>query len=115
MDTTLTHEPIATAVAPTTGAHDACLDFFTFGPEAMQAMSARDQRVARSDLERSLVELVRIRVSQINGCAFCLDRHVAEARKYGEKDRRLAILQAWRDVPFFSERERAALEWGGKR
>ena len=113
MDTTLTHEPIATAVAPTV-ANDARLDFFTFGPEAMQAMSARDQRVARSDLERSLVELVRIRVSQINGCAFCLDRHVAEARKYGEKDRRLAILQAWRDVPFFpSAREQP---WnGGKR
>lgn len=84
MDTTLTHEPIATAVAPTV-ANDARLDFFTFGPEAMQAMSALDQRVARSDLERSLVELVRIRVSQINGARFAwtamLQRRASTARR----------------------------------
>lgn len=87
------------------------LNFFAFGPDAMHAMGALDQRVQNSDLERSLVELVRIRASQMNGCALCIDRHVAEARALGVGERRLATLQVWRDTPFFSERERAALEW----
>jgi AhpD family alkylhydroperoxidase len=87
------------------------LNFFAFGPDAMQAMATLDQRVARSDLERPLVELVRIRVSQLNGCAYCLDRHLTDARRFGESDRRLLTLQVWRDTPFFTQRERAALEW----
>ncbi|MGN6739448.1 carboxymuconolactone decarboxylase family protein [Dyella sp.] len=87
------------------------LNFFAFGPGAMLALATLDQRVARSDLERPLVELVRIRVSQLNGCAYCLDRHMTDARKLGEAERRLSTLQVWRDTPFFSERERAALEW----
>lgn len=87
------------------------LNFFALGPDAVRAMGALDQRVANSDLEKSLVELVRIRVSQINGCAFCIDRHTADARKAGEDERRLSMLQVWRDTPFFSVRERAALAW----
>lgn len=87
------------------------LNFFAHGPDAMRAMGALDQRVAQSELEMPLVELVRIRVSQINGCAFCIDRHMADARRAGEDERRLATLQAWRDTPFFSRRERAALAW----
>lgn len=87
------------------------LNFFAHGPEAMRAMGNLDQRIAHSDLEKSLVELVRIRVSQINGCAYCLDRHVAEARRSGESERRIALLQAWRDTSIFSARERAAIEW----
>lgn len=87
------------------------LNFFAVGPEAMQLLGALDQRVGRSELEPSLVELVRIRVSQINQCAYCIDRHVATARRMGESERRLATLQAWRDTPFFNDRERAALEW----
>ena len=87
------------------------LNFFALGPDAMRAMGALDQRIAQSDLEKPLVELVRIRVSQINGCAFCIDRHVAEARRGGEDERRLSTLQVWRDTPFFSERERSALAW----
>lgn len=74
-------------------------------------MAALEQRIAQSDLEAPLVELIRLRVSQINGCAFCIDKHVSDAIKAGENPRRLATLQAWRDVPFFSDRERAALEW----
>jgi AhpD family alkylhydroperoxidase len=77
----------------------------------MRAMGALEQRVAHSGLEKPLVELVRIRVSQVNGCAFCIDRHVADARRAGEDERRLATLQAWGDTPFFSPREQAALAW----
>jgi len=81
------------------------------GPDAIRAMGTLDMRVANSDLEKSLVELVRIRVSQINACAFCIDRHMADARKAGEEERRLGTLHVWRDTPFFSLRERAALAW----
>ena len=99
-----------TAIAPQ--AHLAPrLNVFAFGPDAMRAMGMLDQRIAHSDLERSLVELVRIRVSQINGCAFCIDRHSVDARSAGEEERRLSALSAWRDTPFFTARERAALAW----
>lgn len=74
-------------------------------------MGALDQRIAQSNLEKSLVELIKIRVSQINGCAFCIDRHVSDSRRAGEGERRIVTLQAWRDTPFFSSRERAALAW----
>ncbi|MGV8932845.1 MAG: carboxymuconolactone decarboxylase family protein [Luteimonas sp.] len=90
---------------------EARLNFFAFGPDAMRAMSALDTRVAQSDLELRLIELVRLRVSQINGCAFCVDKHASDALKSGEDPRRLLTLQVWRDVPFFSAKERAALEW----
>jgi AhpD family alkylhydroperoxidase len=62
-------------------------------------------------LEESLMELVKIRASQINGCAFCLDMHTAEARKRGETEQRLYLLDAWRESPLYNERERAALTW----
>ncbi|MFF6875647.1 MULTISPECIES: carboxymuconolactone decarboxylase family protein [unclassified Streptomyces] len=62
-----------------------------------------------AQLEPELLELVRIRASQINGCAFCLDMHTADARERGESERRLYTLNAWRETPFFTERERAAL------
>jgi AhpD family alkylhydroperoxidase len=87
------------------------LDFYKAGPDAIKAMLALEQRIAKSGLEKPLIELVRLRTSQINGCAFCLDMHSADARKAGEDERRLATLSAWRETPFFSERERAALEW----
>lgn len=87
------------------------MDFRALGPDAMRAMGALDLRVHHSDLEKSLVELVRIRVSQLNGCAFCIDKHTADARRGGEDERRLTLLPVWRDTPFFSERERAALAW----
>lgn len=87
------------------------LNFFKANPEAMQAMAGIEQHIARSGLERPLMELVRLRTSQINGCAYCLDLHTADARKGGEDERRLATLGVWRETPFFTERERAALEW----
>ncbi len=87
------------------------LDFYKASPEAIKAMVGLEQRIAKSDLEKPLVELVRLRASQINGCAYCVDTHAADARKAGEDDRRLATLCVWRESPFFSERERAALTW----
>jgi AhpD family alkylhydroperoxidase len=62
-------------------------------------------------LERSLFELVKIRASQINGCAYCIDMHTKDARLAGETEQRIYALNAWRETPFFTERERAALEW----
>ena len=87
------------------------LDFYKSGPEAMKALMGLEGRVARSGLEKSLVELVRLRASQVNGCAYCVDLHSRDARKAGEDERRLATLPVWRETPFFSDRERAALEW----
>ena len=87
------------------------LDFYTAGGDAMKAMAALEQRIARSGLERPLVDLVRLRASQLNGCAYCIDVHAADARRGGESERRLAVVAVWRRTPFFSDRERAALEW----
>lgn len=87
------------------------LDFYKASPEAMKAMMGLEQRIAKSGLEKSLVELVRLRASQINGCAYCVDMHASDARKAGENERRLAAVCVWRETPFFTDRERAALEW----
>jgi len=67
--------------------------------------------VRESGLETPLLELVRLRASQINGCAYCIDMHTKDARAEGESEQRLYALNAWRETPFFSPRERAALEW----
>ena len=80
-------------------------------PEAYQAMLDLEQTIAAGGLEHSLLELVKIRVSQINGCAYCLHMHAADARKAGESEVRLHLLAAWRESSLFSPRERAALTW----
>jgi AhpD family alkylhydroperoxidase len=87
------------------------LDFYKANPLAIKAMYAVEERVGKSSLEKPIAELVRLRASQINGCAFCVDMHVADARKGGETERRLATVVVWRETPFFTDRERAALEW----
>jgi AhpD family alkylhydroperoxidase len=87
------------------------LDFYKVSPEGTKAMIALEERVSKSSIEKPLAELVRLRASQINGCAFCVDMHTTDARKGGETDRRLATVSVWRETPFFTERERAALEW----
>ena len=78
-------------------------------PEAFQALSDFSATVSKSGLEKSLLELVKIRASQINGCAFCLAMHTADARKNGETDERMLMLSAWRETPIYTARERAAL------
>ncbi len=87
------------------------LDFYRANPNAIKAMLALEERIGKSGIEKSLAELVRLRASQINGCAFCVDMHVTDARKGGETERRLATVVVWRETPFFTDRERAALEW----
>ena len=87
------------------------LNFYKASPNAIKGMLGLEEQIGKSKLEKPLVELVRLRVSQINGCAYCVDLHSTDAKKGGETDRRLATLSVWRETPFFSERERAALEW----
>ncbi len=80
-------------------------------PAAYRAMLALESYVHQSGLEGSLLELVKMRASQINGCAYCLDMHSKDARAAGETEQRLYVLPAWREAPFYSARERAALAW----
>jgi len=77
----------------------------------VQAMHGLEAPLRQSGLERTLLELVHVRASQINGCAYCLDMHTKDARAHGETEQRLYALNAWRETPFYTDRERAALEW----
>ena len=79
--------------------------------EGIRAMFGLEQFVGKCGLETSLLELVRLRCSQINGCAYCIDMHTKDARSAGESEQRLYALSAWTETPFYSERERAALAW----
>ncbi len=87
------------------------LNYQTASPEAMQAMIQLEKQVHQGGIEESLLELVKTRASQINGCAWCLDMHTKDARARGETEQRLYLLSAWREAPCFTERERAALLW----
>ena len=87
------------------------LDYSQIAPEALKGMLELEKYVSNSGLEKTLYELVKIRASQINGCAYCLDMHTKDARKAGETEQRLFTLSAWRETPFYSERERAAFQW----
>lgn len=80
-------------------------------PKAYQALFQLESYVRQSGLEHSLIELVKLRASQINQCAFCIDMHTKDARAHGESEQRLYLLNAWREAPFYTPRERAALEW----
>ena len=87
------------------------INYYAAAPTAMKAMMGLERAIAESLLPLSLRELVKIRASQINGCAYCIDMHSKDALKNGEDVRRLMALPAWRETPFFDERERAALLW----
>lgn len=87
------------------------LNYLQADPATIKAMQALEQHLRASGLDHSLYELVKIRASQINGCAFCLDMHTREARAHGETEQRLYVLSAWRESPAFTDRERAALAW----
>jgi AhpD family alkylhydroperoxidase len=80
-------------------------------PDAIKPLLALGEYVRNCGLEQSLIELVLMRASQLNGCAYCLDMHSKDARAAGETEQRLYVLQAWREAPFYSARERAALAW----
>ncbi len=87
------------------------LDYTTASPEAFKAMLQIEHRVHQLGLEDSLLELVKSRASQLNGCAWCLDMHTKDARAKGESEQRLHLLAVWRDAPCYTPRERAALAW----
>ena len=80
-------------------------------PEGIHALLNLGRVIAAGGLERSLLELVKTRASQLNGCAYCIDMHTKDAREGGETEQRLYALSAWRETPFFTPRERAALAW----
>jgi AhpD family alkylhydroperoxidase len=79
--------------------------------EIMTAMYGLEAPLRNTSLEPALRELIKVRASQLNGCAYCLDMHTKDARAHGETEQRLYALSAWRETPFFTDRERAALEW----
>ena len=87
------------------------LNPYQAAPGAMKALMALETEVQQSGLEPALVELIRIRASQINGCAFCLHMHTRDARAKGETEQRIYLLDAWCESPLYSDRERAALAW----
>lgn len=80
-------------------------------PGGIEALSKLEAYIRSTGIEEELIELVKLRASQINGCAFCIDMHTKDARSRGESEQRLYGLSAWRETPFYSERERAALAW----
>jgi len=87
------------------------LDPRKVAPDAMKAMSNLHAYVGKCGLDHKLLELVKLRASMINGCAWCMDMHTKDLRAAGESEQRLYLLGAWRECPFYSERERAALSW----
>ncbi|HEY5782758.1 MAG TPA: carboxymuconolactone decarboxylase family protein [Lysobacter sp.] len=87
------------------------LDFYKASPNAAKAMLALEGAVNKLGLDPGLLDLVKLRASQINGCAYCVDMHSSDARKRGESERRLYAVTVWRETPFFTPRERAALAW----
>jgi AhpD family alkylhydroperoxidase len=90
---------------------EARIDPAKTAPEVYRAMLALESVVKSSGLERNLLDMVKLRASQINGCAYCIDMHSKDLRAEGENEQRLYLLDAWREAPFYSERERAALAW----
>ncbi len=87
------------------------LNYFAVAPQLMQPMLDMEERLKTAGLEHSLIELIKLRVSQINGCAFCIHMHTHDARAQGENEDRLHLLNAWRESSLYSERECAALAW----
>src|ERR1041384_4792827 len=87
------------------------IEYEKVAPDGVKAMFGLESYVRHCDLEPALLELVKFRASQINGCAYCIDMHTKDARARGETEQRLYALNAWRETPFFTDRERAGLDW----
>lgn len=87
------------------------IDYMKYGNEALSVMLKLEKYISESGLDPKLINLLKLRASQINGCAYCIDMHSIDARAEGESEQRLYALDAWRETPFFSDRERAALAW----
>lgn len=87
------------------------LDYSKVAPDGLKGLVRQETYIRSSGLEDSIIELVKLRASQINGCAFCIDMHTKDARSNGESEQRLYAVSAWQEAPFFTDRERAALAW----
>ena len=87
------------------------MNYYQAAPDTIKALVALEEQIQASGLEKSLIELVKTRASQINGCAFCINMHTQDARKQGETEQRLYLLNAWRESPLYTDRERVALAW----
>lgn len=87
------------------------IKYYEVAPEAIRPMRQIEAYTSSSGLEPSLLELIKLRASQINGCAYCIDMHTKDARANGETEQRLYATSAWRETPFYTDRERAALAW----
>jgi AhpD family alkylhydroperoxidase len=90
---------------------EARIDYRKYAAEAQKSLYALEKYIGECGLDHKLIHLIKMRASQINGCAFCIDMHSKDARAEGETEQRLYELDAWRETPFYTERERAALEW----
>ena len=98
-------------LAPERATEAARIDYATLAPGAVKVLLGVEQYVRQSGLERSLLHLVKLRASYMNGCAYCVDMHTKEARADGEREQRLYAVAVWRETPFFTPRERIALAW----
>jgi len=87
------------------------IDYRKYGQEALKSLLEVEKYIANSGLDHKLIHLLKMRASQINGCAYCIDMHAIDARAIGETEQRLYELDAWRETPFYTDRERAALAW----
>ena len=87
------------------------IDYYKLSPGGYKAVLGLEQYLASTSLEKKLLHLIKLRVSQINGCAYCLDMHWKDLQAEGEKEQRMYSLDAWRETPYYSDRERAALAW----
>jgi AhpD family alkylhydroperoxidase len=87
------------------------MNFQQAAPDTVKSLIVLETQIQSSGLEQSLIELVKTRASQINGCAYCINMHTQDARKRGETEQRLYLLDAWREAPVYTDRERAALAW----
>src|SRR5690348_18307542 len=111
MANTNTMEPAVAEHATHAANHSERLNGMAVAPEAYLVMLGFENFVRKSGLESSLLQLVRLRASYINGCAYCVDMQTKDARHEGETEQRLYAVPVWRETPFFSDRERAALAW----
>lgn len=107
----LTEEMPRTAIETARDAHAPRVDYAKLAPGALRAQFGLESYVRASGLEHSLLHLVKLRASYINGCAYCVDMHTRDARVAGETEQRLYAVPVWRETPFFTPRERAALAW----
>jgi AhpD family alkylhydroperoxidase len=87
------------------------IDYRKYAQDAQKSLLGLEKYISDSGLDHKLIHLIKLRASQINGCAYCIDMHSIDARAIGETEQRLYALDAWRETPFFTDRERAALEW----